>query len=78
MAVSVGFEPTEPFLVRSFSKRVLSASQPTHRIWSGVGESNPSHQLGRLRYYHYTNSAYWLPSKDSNLDRLIQSQPSCR
>ena len=30
--MGVGFEPTEPSLVRSFSKRVLSASQPTHRI----------------------------------------------
>jgi hypothetical protein len=26
-------------------------------IWSGVRESNSPHELGRLRYYHYTNPA---------------------
>lgn len=27
------------------------------RSWSGQGESNPWHQLGKLRYYHYTMPA---------------------
>ena len=34
--------------------------------WSRWRESNPRHQLGRLRYYHYTTSAYWSGRRDSN------------
>ena len=26
-------------------------------LWSGRWESNPRHQLGKLRYYHYTTPA---------------------
>ena len=29
----------------------------TYKKWSGWRESNSQHQLGRLRYYHYTTPA---------------------
>jgi hypothetical protein len=35
--------------------------------WSGVRESNSPHELGRLRYYHYTNPAKnWKSVGESN------------
>lgn len=40
MVESVGFEPTETFLLRSFSKRVLSATQPTLLYLVGTGYGN--------------------------------------
>ena len=44
--------------------------------WSRVRESNSPHQLGRLRYYHYTNPALfgcgeWIRTTDLELMRLV-------
>ena len=39
-------------------------------IWSGWRESNPRHQLGRLRCYHYTTPAITLIQEDSNRESL--------
>jgi hypothetical protein len=52
----------------------------TNSYWSGERESNPRHQLGRLRFYHLTTAANqnqkskrkptcWWRGKDSNLRR---------
>ena len=38
------------------------------KLWSGIRESNPSNQLGRLEHYHYANPAFynWLQRSDLN------------
>ena len=43
MADGEGFEPPEPFLVRLFSKQMLSATQPTIQVCQtlAVGPSSP-------------------------------------
>ena len=56
---------------------------PANSIWSGRRESNPRHQLGRLRCYHCTTPAHpkklrgnffrnWWRELDSNQRRLSQ------
>jgi hypothetical protein len=57
----IGFK-TSGSRIRTYDLKVMSlASYQTALsrtcFRGGVGESNPSLQLGRLRYYHYTNSA---------------------
>jgi hypothetical protein len=59
----MGFEPT------TFSLATRSSTTELHpRIWSGIRESNPSNQLGRLEHYHYANPAFynWLRGLDLN------------
>lgn len=48
----MGVEPTTYTLATCNSTTELRP-----RKWSGMRESNSPHQLGRLRYYHYTNPA---------------------
>jgi hypothetical protein len=40
-------------------------------FWSGMRESNPRLQLGRLAYYHYTNPAY-KPNTDGILTKFYR------
>ena len=48
-------------------------------IWSGWRESNPRHQLGRLRCYHYTTPAFTLMLLDSDSESFrIQSMLGAR
>jgi hypothetical protein len=50
LAVRLGFEPRERFHVRRFSKPVLSAAQPPHRImWSPRTDSNRRHRHYKCR-----------------------------
>lgn len=50
MAVRVGFEPTVPFLVRIFSKDVLSTTQSPHRLFEEgqIEDENRSSASSRL------------------------------
>lgn len=73
-AISSRSQPTSPNIYRLPERRriwctrwesnplpeVLEASaiRSASSAWSGVRESNSQHELGRLRYYHYTNPAY--------------------
>ena len=41
----------------AYQKMYLSPKNLDFVAWSGIRESNPCHQLGRLMYYHYTNPA---------------------
>ena|GEM_PF-6765832 len=49
-----GIEPVTSSLPRKCSTTEL---QRHRRSWSGRRESNPRHQLGRLRHYHYATPA---------------------
>ena len=52
MVPVAGLEPA------TFSLQVSSAPIAPHRHWSGIRESNPPLQLGRLRYYRCTNTTF--------------------
>ena len=80
-----GIEPATSSLPRMCSTPELPGpnSSSNAGIWSGWRESNPRHQLGRLRCYHCTTPAFpkrlreassvnWWRGLDSNQRRLSQ------
>ena len=45
----------------SMQKGGLTTASPVEKsgkIWSGIRESNPRLDLGKVAYYHYTNPAH--------------------
>ena len=51
MAEREGFEPSEVFSPRSFSKALPSAAQPSFQIGGGEGIRTPVFTISSKRYY---------------------------
>ena len=69
MAVREGFEPSEPFPVRIFSKDVLSTTQPPDLRFAGLGEWAEIRLRFRMRQSP-TSRCFWLFEGSVVTDRL--------